>query len=468
MTDLNKILQQVSVFSDLPPQQIQWLVDQGKETRLNPGEILRHEGDEADSIFVLISGQLRIYQNMENHELVLATYNTLDFFGELPILTGEAHYWASGRAIVPCHIFELTKANFWQLLSKHPTVTMRVLNTMTQRMQDVQSLYKQQEKLTALGTLAAGLAHEMNNPATAALRSAQELKQLLPILTSYGAQPPTLAPDEQHQLATLHQTVLQTPPAAATILDPLTRSDREDELVAWLEERAIANPWTLAPALVSAGLAPEKLDHLTSHLTTDTLVVVLQWLTHSLNSFELLHTIHTSITRVSELVTAIKDYSFMDQAPLQTIDIHHGLESTLTILSYRLKQKGITIQRHYTQSVPLIQAYGSELNQVWTYLIDNAIDVLSDSPTPTIELHTNQEVDHLLIEISDNGPGIPLDIQPRIFEPFFTTKEVGKGTGLGLDMTYRIIKKHSGDIYFTSSPGETRFYVRLPINGELE
>ena len=462
MADLHAILKQVSVFSKLPAEQIQWLIEQGQQTWLEPGEILRHEGDEADCVFVLLNGQLRIYQDMESHELVLATYENLDFFGELPILTGEEHFWASGRAITPCHIFELPKADFWQLLSLCPSVTMGVLSTMAQRMQDVQTLYKQQEKLTALGTLAAGLAHEMNNPATAALRSARELRQLLPTLTAYGAQSPILTLNQQQQLTTLHQAVIQN--TNSTALDPLARSDREDELVAWLEQHAIATPWTLAPTLVSAGLKPEKLDHLAGHIPTDTLGTVLQWLTHSVASVELLHTIQTGVDRVCELVAAIKDYSFMDQAPLQTVDIHHGLESTLTILTYRLKQADINIQRYYDLTIAPIQAYGSELNQVWTYLIDNAIDILVDCPSPTIGLCTSQEGNHLLVEISDNGPGIPPEIQSRIFEPFFTTKEVGKGTGLGLDMAYRIVKKHSGDIYFSSSPGETRFYVRLPIS----
>ncbi|MEM8546220.1 MAG: HAMP domain-containing sensor histidine kinase, partial [Cyanobacteria bacterium P01_H01_bin.119] len=230
----------------------------------------------------------------------------------------------------------------------------------------------------------------------------------------------------------------------------------------WLEGQDIPDAWKLVPVLVSAGLDVDALNHLAAQVPPASLLPVLHWLTSALSGRDLLQSIQTGVNRIAELVTAIKDYSFMDQAPIQTLDIHQGLESTLTILSHRLKQGEITIQRDYDRSVLPIQAYGSELNQVWTYLIDNAIDALRDHPAPLLQLRTYQEGNHLLVEVADNGPGIPTEIQPRIFEAFFTTKEVGKGTGLGLDMTYRIVRKHSGDIYFDSAPGNTRFHVRLP------
>ncbi|MEM9003860.1 MAG: ATP-binding protein [Cyanobacteria bacterium P01_F01_bin.86] len=460
MTPLIETLQQVAVFSDLPPEQLEWLVAQGQETWLEPGHILRQEGDLADCVFVMLSGELRVYQDMANHELVLATYQTLDFFGELPILTGERQFWASGRAISSCHIFELPQAAFWQLLSLCPSVTRRVLSTMAQRMLDVQSLYKQNEKLVALGTLAAGLAHEMNNPAAAIARCSRDLSELLSQLTTYGITPPALTLSQQQAIAAAYQEMGEQLPQSP--LDPLIQSDREDELTRWLEDHAFPTPWQIVPTLVSAGVDVPWLDRLAIQIAPEHFPKVLNYFAIALSSKDLLKNIQTGATRISELVTAIKDYSFMDQAPIQTLDIHQGLESTLAILSHRLKQAGITVQRDYDRNLSSIQAYGSELNQVWTYLIDNAIDALTEHPAPTIKLRTYQEETHLLVEIADNGPGIPSAIQPRIFEAFFTTKATGQGTGLGLDMAYRVVRKHGGDIYFESTPSNTQFYVRLP------
>jgi signal transduction histidine kinase len=394
-------------------------------------------------------------------EFVIATYNPKELFGELPVLTGDEYFWASGRAVTPCYIFELPKDAFWQLLSSCSCVTTAIFSTMAKRMQTIQTLYQQREKLAALGTLAAGLAHEMNNPAAAVTRGASSLQGIfeeLPCLSLKLNQYPQMTTAQLEFLADLQCEVVKRAKTAPR-LDPLTQSDREDEVCDWLETHDISDGWKLAASLVSAGLDTAWLDMVGAKISIDCLNDVLTWITTTLTGVGVLSEIEHGSSRISQLVTAIKDYSFMDQAPLQDLDIHEGLDSTITILNFKLK-KGVTVIREYDPSLPRISAYGSELNQVWTNLIDNAIEAMNGQGK--IWVRTWREYDHVLVEVADNGPGIPPEIEHRIFEPFFTTKGVGKGTGLGLDMTYRIVSKHKGNISVVSQPGDTRFQVRLP------
>ena len=249
------------------------------------------------------------------------------------------------------------------------------------------------------------------------------------------------------------------------ILDPLTRSDREDELTEWLDAKQIPDSWRIAATFVQSGLGIEQFDTLAEGLPEKMLADVLAWVEASLTVRDLLDSIEKSATRMSEIVKAVKEYTYMDEADLQEMDLHEGIENTLTILAYKLRQSEVTIVRDFDSSIPTICAYGSELNQVWTNLLDNAIDALADRPTPrTITIRTRPAGQHALVEIIDNGPGIPPEIKGRIFDPFFTTKDVGKGTGLGLDIAYRIVvRRHHGEIGVESQPGETRFLVRLPL-----
>jgi signal transduction histidine kinase len=459
--DIKEALRQVPLFSKLPEKELQWLCEQGTEVWREPGEVHRQEGAPADYVFVLLEGEIRITQQVGNQQLVLATYEPQTLFGELPVLMGQETYWASGIAVTRSRIFELPKEAFWRLLSTCSCVTASILSTMAQRMQDVQNLAQQREKLAALGTLAAGLAHEMNNPAAAVSRGTKHLQELwqdMPCLALKLKQQVT-----NDQLAFLVDLQCEAVKHAqtASLLDPLTQSDREDEMTDWLEAHNISNCWQLAPILVSAGLDTEWLENVAQKVPADSLSPAIAWLTTSLTGVGVLNEIEHCSERISHLVQAIKDYSFMDRAPLQEVDVHQGLESTLTILSHKLKQ-GVVVNREYDAELPRINAYGGALNQVWTNLIDNAIDAMQGQGK--IWVRTWREHDHISVEIADNGPGIPPAIQPRIFEPFFTTKGVGQGTGLGLDMTYRIVVgKHNGDISFISSPGDTRFRVRLPI-----
>ena len=330
------------------------------------------------------------------------------------------------------------------------------------KMQELQILSQQHEKLIALGTLAAGLAHELNNPASAACRAAEQLCHTMQVLQALA-----LRCIEQHftptQLERLLELKRDAIEYASTLnyLDSLAQIDLEDELANWLELHGIADGWRLAPTLVAGRLNADHLEAISRQVAADTLNDVLNWLEATLAVASVMNVLNQSTERIFEIVKAVKAYSYMDQAPMQDVDLHEGLNNTLTILGYKLSSRSVMVIREYEQNLPSIPAHGSALNQVWTNLIDNAIDAVGEGGT--IWVRTSVEKDYVMVEIADNGSGIPPEIQPRIFEPFFTTKEVGIGTGIGLNLAYRIIVgEHNGSIRCFSKPSETHFQVRLP------
>jgi signal transduction histidine kinase len=349
---------------------------------------------------------------------------------------------------------------FRALFGTCPTVGARVLRIAAERTIGFATALKQQEKMAALGKLSAGLAHELNNPAAAARRAADSLRAVLNDLQaqtlklcSAGLSKTQLADLQAFQQQALDRVVQARP------LSPLEQSDREAELGDWLEAEQVNHSWEVAATLVSAQVTLDELTALAASLPGNSVADCLTWLCHSLTAAGMLADIEQSTARISDLVGAVKQYTYMDQAPLQEIDLHQGLENTLKVLNHKLK--GINLIREYDPNLPSITAYGGELNQVWTNLIDNASDALDG--VGEIRLITRVENRFAMVEITDDGPGIPLEIQPHLFEPFFTTKGVGVGTGLGLDITYRIIQQHNGSIEVQSQPGHTRFIIRLPI-----
>jgi len=320
---------------------------------------------------------------------------------------------------------------------------------------------RQTEKMSALGKLSAGLAHELNNPAAAARRAAEQLGGTLDRLHALSVKLGAHGLDgAQWQRLTAVQTEL-TAFSGAPSDDPLAQADREEAVGQWLDSHGVAEPWQLAPSLAAAGLDREALERIGDDLPAEALGDAVAWIGESLAGAELAATIAESTTRMSDLVGAVKSYSYMDQAPEQEIDVHDGIENTITILGHKVKQ-GVTITREYDRTLPKLTLLGGELNQVWTNLLDNAIDAAG--PQGEICISTSRDEHWFVVEIADNGPGIPVDVQPRIFDPFFTTKEVGEGTGLGLDVARRIVTERcNGEIEFESQPGDTRFRVRLPI-----
>lgn len=492
------LLRHVPVLAKLPEVKLQWIIDQGKEIRLQPGELLRAEGDPATCVFLLLAGSLRLTQRVGNQDILLKQHDTPTLFGEVPLLMGVSQFWASGRAITACHILELNAETFWQLMGLCPTVAMTVLRAMIERVQEVQILAQHRERLISLGTLAAGLAHELNNPASAARRAARELREIFPVLQTQTLKltHKSLRDDQREFLTTLQQDAIVLAQNAPP-LDTLTQSDREDRLIEWMDEHNIQNSWQLASTLVNAGLDSDWLDQIPVQLQGQCLHEILLWLDATLTVVGLLNTLEHGTERIHQLVEAVQDYSSLDAADLQAVDIHEGLESTLTILGHKLK-RGIIVIRDYADDLPTVMSYGHELEQVWMNIIDNAIDAVMDRfsndpssvqsevtlhtsplmiPTgwqgtvnhsflveqqPTIWIHTRSQADQVLVEIVDNGIGIPLEVQPHIFEPFFTTKGVGKGTGLGLNTSYKIVERHGGDIRVMARSGDTCFQVRLP------
>jgi len=454
-------LRQVPLFANTPDQHLQWMSEQGTEVWLSVGDFLIREGEPADYWYILLSGELRIAKKMVKQEVLINTYYPGTFFGEVPILLGTP-YVASCQALRASYLLRLGKDSFWHMVTKCPEISQAILQKMAERVRDLQSVSQQHEKLIALGTLAAGLAHELNNPAAAVSRDVRQLDEIFQGLSSL-----TLKLNQQGMtskqgafLVDLQRRAMEGATSLSKIA-PLTQSDLEDEVTDWLDAHNVTDGWKLAPTLVGAGMDTEYLEQIAQE-AADFLGEVMAWLTTTLTGKRLLDEIENCTTRISSLVRAIKDYSYMDQAPIQEIDVHEGIENTLIILSHKLKQ-GVVVTREYDSSLPRILAYGSELNQVWTNLIDNAIDATDGKGR--IWLRTSQENDYVLVEIADNGAGIPAELQPRIFEPFFTTKGVGKGTGLGLDVCYRIVvRQHHGDISVFSKPGDTHFQVRLPID----
>ena len=449
------------LFAHFTDEQMCWLAENSSELHLHPGEKFVTQGDPANYFYVLLEGELCLTKNVGNREIYVHTYEAGTIFGEMSLLINKP-YIANGRAVKESHVLQLGKEVFWDMLTHCPSITRDLLSTMAQRLHLVESMSQQHEKFIALGTLAAGIAHELNNPAAATLRAAEKLQDALQVLSLFALQfCQQSMTREQIILISNLPNHLENHAAKSVKLDSLAQSDLEEEITTWLEMHDVIDGWKIAPNLVQAGLDTKWLDNFSQHLVTGSLDDILAWIDAKLTGIYLLNEIKLSTSRISDMVGAVKDYSYMDQGPLQNVDIHEGIESTLIILNYKLK-KNMVVSREYDSSLPRIYVYGSQLNQVWTNLIDNAIDAIKEPGH--ICIRTLRENDYVLVEIIDNGPGIPPEIQSRIFEPFFTTKGVGDGTGLGLHIAYRIVvANHQGDIRVVSQPGSTCFQVRLPI-----
>jgi signal transduction histidine kinase len=452
------------LFEKLDEEQLGRLCHEGHVEMAEPGWVLR-EGEPATSFYVLLEGSVALFRRVGNDDVEITRSDSPGVYaGAFQAYLGDRIrqlYNNSLRANVRSRFFVLSAEQFAQLMRDWFPMALHLLEGLFFGTQSTQQALQQREHLLALGSLSAGLTHELNNPAAAAVRATSSLRDRLTDMRhtldtiASGIDPSTLA-----SLVRLEEEAVEGVHTVAQ-LSPMETSDLEDRLGEWLGDHHITDGWDLAPVFVQAGLAETYLERVAQDVGDANLEGALRWLARAVEAEILMDEIQDSTTRVSTLIAASKQYSQMDRAPYQIVDVHELLDSTLTMLAPKLGD-GIEVTRDYDRSLPPIPGYAAELNQVWTNLIDNAIAAMGGAGTLTIR--TSRDEEFLAVRIGDTGPGVPEEIRSRIFEPFFTTKPFGEGTGLGLDISWRIVvNKHHGDLKLESTPGNTWFEVRLPF-----
>jgi len=462
-------LRTLFLFEKLSDAQLRRLCHEGHVEVREPGSVFI-EGEPAGHLYVLIEGEIITSRRVSGADVeVNRTSQRGVYSGAYTAYLGDRVpqvYQNSLRVTVPSRFFVLGAECFAQIMNEWFPMPVHLLEGLFIGGQRTREAIGQRERLLALGSLTAGLTHELNNPAAAAVRATSTLRERV---TAMRGKLKMLAKGK-YPVATFETLVELQQRAADRVakapqLDPIEAADAEDAVSDWLEEHACADAWQLAPVFVQSGLDTEWLAEVLDLVGPEMLEPALRWLNYTVETELLMNEIEDSATRISTLVGAARQYSQLDRAPYQVVDVHDLLASTLLMMSAKLT--GITVVKRWDKALPKIPAYAAELNQVWTNLIDNAAQAMDGAGTLT--LVTRRDGDYVLVEVGDTGPGIPEGIRNRIFEPFFTTKPVGEGTGLGLDIAWRIVvNKHQGDLGVESRPGDTRFQVRLPIRAESE
>jgi len=462
-------LRTLFLFEALAPEQLDWVAERSRVELFPAGGLVYTEGEPAACFYVLLSGTISMSRRVAGDEIETVRSSqrgayagaTASFTDPPP---GSQHrYPTSLRTVTDAALMALPAEEFAPQLRRWFPMAMHLIEGMLIAQRTSQVVIGQREKLLSLGALTAGLTHELNNPAAAAVRATSSLRDRIAGMRGKLAllAKKNIDADALKRLVDLQEDAVKRV-ADAPVLSPLDTSDREDDMGTWLEDHDVEGAWELAPVFVAAGLTPDWMQQLPSVTGGDDLAGSVRWLAYSVETEMLMTEIEEATRRISDLVTAAKNYSHMDRAGHEWVDVHEGLKGTLVMLTYRLR--GITVVKEFDRTLPKVLAYPGELNQVWTNIIDNAAAAMDGSGTLTVR--TSRDGDVLLVEIADTGPGIPPQLQQRIFEPFFTTKGVGEGTGLGLDISWRIVvNRHGGDIRVTSRPGDTRFQVRLPLGG---
>ena len=461
-------LRTLFLFEHLSDDQIAWLAERGRVVEYPPGATIHAEGSPASCFLVLLSGTLSMSKRVAGGEIELFRTDYYGCYtGAFNAITANSGvpqvYPSTSRAVTDCRLFELPAADFGQAVRDWFPMAAHLLVGSATQGQDASATVERHERLVALGSVTAGLTHELNNPVAAVMSASARLRQMLEEMREkLGLVVRSELPGPQLEaIADLAARALEQR-RNAPALSPLETSDREEQLTDWLEDHGVEAAWEIAPTLVASGVDQSWLESFAEALPPSHLEAGLSYPVRALESDSLLDEITEAAGRISGLLASAKQYTQMDRAPLQTFDVHEGLDATLTMLGHKLGDD-IKVEREYDRSLPRIDAFPGELNQVWTNLIDNAVDAMDGHGKLTVRTGLERE-DRLFVEIGDTGPGVPGAARSRIFEPFFTTKPMGKGTGLGLDIAWRIVVgRHRGDISLRSDPGDTRFRVVLPI-----
>ena len=466
LDELTREIREVPILSTLKEEDLQCLGEL-HVVRLSAGEVILRQGETAHFFWVVLEGSLEIFDKLPGgQEVVHYEYTKGQTFGELSLLANIPNS-ASVRATGECRMLRLDEDAFWNLMTVCPDVRRGILQNMAFRLQKLQSRTLHQEKMASLGTLAAGLMHELNNPGSAARRAASQLRENLMRMHALTAKfsRAEMNRDQKQCMWELQEQALAT--REPLRMNSLEQSDAEEALAEWMESARIPNAWKLAPTLVGIGIDSSELECARAQFPGETLADALSWLEALVSSVQLVTTIEESIGRVSDLVHAVKSYAYEGKGQKLTVDINESIHATLVILGHKLREKQIVIEKDLAAGLPALESMCTGLNQVWTNLLDNAIDAVPQGGKIRVQTSIEQRRGDkagmdLCVSIADNGSGIPLEVQPHIFDPFYTTKEVGVGTGLGLGIVHRIVEQFGGTIRFSSEPGNTEFFVRLP------
>jgi signal transduction histidine kinase len=456
LASLEEMLRAVPLFADLMPADLEALLASSRTFTAPTGMRIIGEGDAGEALFVILSGELEVSKNEDGREIVLARRGAGDFLGEMSLLEQRPRT-ASVHAVAESRLLEIDAATFQHLLETNPRIGMTILRTVAARLRSTESSLMAREKLASLGTLAAGLAHELNNPSAAIQRSASYLGDVLVGLGKRGAEFNAIVLDEveRQRLDGLLRGLAEDSPSSGA-----GSPAEEDRIVAELEALGVEEPWDLAAAYAAFAWTGDTVRRLAHGFAEPHRKAVMGWIGSQLAARQMVDEIERSARAVSNIVRSVKSYAYLDQAAVQNVDLTMSLDDTLMILKHKLRD--VAVVRDYSPGLPTIEAFGSELNQVWTNLIDNAVDAMERKGT--IEVHARALGDKVEVRIANDGPPIPPEIADRIFDPFFTTKPQGVGTGIGLHVVHNVVvNHHGGTIAVTSEPGRTEFRIGLPL-----